>query len=72
MLDCTFFNVSRISIIGHGIMNNNEILKKVMKIIEINKLDILNIEVTESKIAIIFKDIVPNTILEQIHYDVIK
>ena len=72
MLDCTYFNVSRISIIGHGIMNNNEILKKVMKIIEINKLDILNIEVTESKIAIIFKDIVPNTILEQIHYDVIK
>ena len=72
MLDCTYFNISRISIIGHGIMNNNEILKKVMKIIEINKLDILNIEVTESKIAIIFKDIVPNTILEQIHYDVIK
>lgn len=72
MLECTYYNVSRISIIGHGIMNNNNILKKILGIINLDNLDILNIDVNESKIAIIFKDIVSNSVLEQLHNALIK
>lgn len=72
MLDCTYYNVTRISIIGHGIMNDQTILRKVMKIIEINKLDVSNIDINESKIAVIFKDVIPNTVLEQLHKEIIE
>lgn len=72
ILDCTYYNVSRISIIGHGIMNNNKILKRTMKILEINNCNILNIDVTEYKISIVFKDIVSNSILEQLHKEIIE
>ena len=71
-LDCTYYNVSRISIIGHGIMNNNTILKKTMKILELNNCNILNIDVTEYKISIVFKDIISNSILEQLHNEIIE
>lgn len=72
MLDCTYYNVSRISIIGHGIMNDNNILKKAMKIFVINNCNILNIDVTEYKISVVFKEIVSNNILEQLHNDIIN
>ena len=72
MLDCTYYNVTKISIIGNGIMNNNEILSKTLNIININKLEILNIDVNESKIAIIMKNVVPNAVLEQLHSELIK
>ena len=72
MLECTYYNVTRISIIGHGIMNDQNIMRKVMKIIEINKLDVSNIDINESKIAVIFKDVIPNTVLEQLHKEIIE
>ena len=72
MLDCTYYNVTRISIIGHGIMNNNNILVTALKIIDTNKLEILNIDVNESKISIMLKNTVQNTILEQLHTELIK
>lgn len=71
MLDCTYYNVSRISIIGNGIINNNDILNKIINIINLNNLDTWNIDASESKISIIFKDTVPNTILEQLHKELI-
>lgn len=72
MLDCTYYNVTRISIIGHGIMNDQTILRKVMKIIEINKLGVSNLDINESKITVIFKDVIPNMILEQLHKEIIE
>ena len=48
-------------------MSNNSILNKTMKVIEENKLDIISMEINESKIAIMFKEIVSNEILEQLH-----
>ena len=72
MLDCTYYNVTRISIIGHGIMNNNDILEKALNIININKLEILNIDVNESKIAIMLKNVVNNSVLEQLHAELVK
>ena len=72
MLDCTYYNVTRISIIGHGIMNNNSVLTDTLDIINNNKCEILNIDVSETKIAIILKNIASNTVLEQLHEKLIK
>ena len=66
-LDCSYSNISRISVIGNGIMSNNTVLKKVMNVIETNKLDILSMEINESKIAIMFKEIVSNDFIEKLH-----
>lgn len=67
MLNCTYTNISRISIIGCGIMSNNIVLKKAMEVIDDFKIDILSMEINESKIAIMFKTIVSNEILEELH-----
>lgn len=72
MLDCTYYNVTRISIIGHGIMNSNDILTDTLDIINNNKCEILNIDVNEMKISVILKNIVSNTVLEQLHRKLIK
>lgn len=63
----TFSNITRISIIGYGIMNNDSILKDVIKILELNELDPINIETNESKIVLTFKEKISNHILEQLH-----
>ena len=65
--ESSYLDITRISIIGNGIMSNNSILNKTMKVIEENKLDIISMEINESKIAIMFKEIVSNEILEQLH-----
>jgi len=66
-LDCSYINISRISVIGNGIMSNNTVLKEVMSVIENNKLDVLSMEINESKIAIMFKEIVSNDLVEKLH-----
>ncbi|MDO5557448.1 MAG: aspartate kinase [Clostridia bacterium] len=63
----SFANVSKISIIGNGIMNNKGIVQNILNIIELNNLEIFNIEISSLKISILFKDTVPNNILEQLH-----
>lgn len=65
--ESSYSDITRISIIGNGIMSNNSILNKTMKVIEENKLDIISMEINESKIAIMFKEIVSNEILEKLH-----
>ena len=73
MLDCTYYNVTRISIIGHGIMNSNDILTDKLDILLNKKLkQILNIDVNEMKISVILKNVVSNTVLEQLHRKLIK
>lgn len=70
--DTTYANVSKIAIVGHGIMNDDEILKQVMKIIELNGLEVYHLEINESKIAIIFNKKVSNCALEQLHKELIE
>lgn len=70
--EVTYSNVSKIAVVGHGIMNDNKILEKIMKIIELNGLEIYHLEINESKIAILFSQKVPNHILEQFHKELIK
>lgn len=59
--------ISRISIIGNGINENKEIINKVMKILEDNNLDILNLDITRTKLSITFKNIIDNAFLEELH-----
>ena len=66
-LKSKYLDITRISIIGNGIMSNNVVLNKTMKIIEDNKLEIISMEINEAKIAIMFKEIIPDEILEQLH-----
>ncbi len=71
-LECTYRDITRISIIGNGIMSNNSVLKKIMKILDEEKKEVLSIEVTESKISIMFKEIISNDILQKLHEILIK
>ena len=71
-LKCTYTNISKISIIGHGIMSHNNILKKTMNIIFDNHIDVLSMEINEAKIAIMFKENVSNEILEKLHENLIR
>lgn len=64
--------ISRISIVGTGIIRNIELIKEVLNLIKENKVEMLEFNVTESKISIDFKNVVSEKILEQIHQKVIE
>lgn len=64
--------ISRISIIGTGIIRHTEFIKQILDIIAKNKLEILELHVSESKISIDFKHEVPDKILEEIHAEMIS
>lgn len=64
-------DVSRISIVGNGIIRNFDIINKILNIVKQEKLDMLNFEVSESKISITFKDMINDSVLDRIHGSVI-
>lgn len=66
-IESDYLDITKISIIGNGIMSNNTILNKTMKILEENKLEIISMEINEAKISIMFKEIISNDILESLH-----
>lgn len=72
--ECTYNikGISRIGIVGFGIMNDKNTLEKILKIIENNKLELLHYEITETKIAIMFKEKIDNKILEELHLELIE
>ena len=70
-IEATYTDITRISIIGNGIMSNNLVLNKAMRIVEENKLDVISMEINEAKIAIIFKEIIPDNIVEELHKNLI-
>ena len=67
----SFYNISKISIIGYLINKDPSIIKNSFYIISLNNLDLLDIEITESKITFIFKEKISNKILEQLHQKLI-
>ena len=71
-LECTYKDITRISIIGNGIMSNNSVLKNIMKILDEEKTEVLSMEVAESKISIMFKEIISNDILQKLHEILVK
>lgn len=60
-------DISRLSIVGNGIIRNFENINKVLAMIEKSKLEMLEFHVSESKISITFKDRVSDEILQDIH-----
>lgn len=58
-------DISRISIVGNGIIRNIKFIKKVIDIIENEKLEMLEFNVSESKISINFKNMVNDEILKR-------
>ena len=70
--ECTYKDITRISIIGNGIMSDNSVLKNVMKVLDEEKVNIFSMEVAESKISIMFKEIISNDILQKLHELLIK
>ena len=65
-------DISRISIIGYGITSKDEILQKIIAIANKNCLEIFNIDISRTKISIVFKEIVKDEILEELHDILIK
>ena len=72
MFNSTFSNITKIAIIGHGIMNDDNILRNTVKILKLNGLEPFNIETNESKISLTFKEKLSNSILEELHNELIK
>lgn len=64
-------DTSRISIIGNGIIRNTTAITKTIDFIKENKLEMLEFNVSESKISITFKNIVSDKILERLHHEII-
>ena len=59
-------DLSRVSIVGNGIIRNISAMKSVLDIVDKNKLDMLEFDVSESKISVTFKNVVDDEILEEI------
>lgn len=60
-------DVSRISIVGYGISSRSDILNKILEIANKNDLEIFNIDVSKTKISIVFKDVVTDEVVKEIH-----
>ena len=63
----TFKYVSRIAVVGYGITNDNTVLKTLMKIVNNFNLDIYNIDITNTKIIITFRDTAEDNLLKILH-----
>lgn len=72
MFSSSFTNISRISFVGYGIMNRKEIIQEVLKILNLNNIEILTMQIDECKLSIMTKEKTSNKILEQLHHELIK
>lgn len=61
----------KLSIVGYAITQDNKVLNKIIKVLQKYKIEILDINLTQSKIEIILVDI-ENSILEELHKELIK
>ena len=64
-------DVSRISIIGFGISSRDDVINKILDIANKNSLEIFNIDISRTKISIVFKEIVKDGILQEFHKELI-
>lgn len=60
-------DVTKISIIGEGIMRNTKLIEKIINIIESEEVEVLRIEILDSKISVIFKEIISDSIWQKFH-----
>ena len=71
-IEISYKKVTRISMIGYGITNTSDIFSVINKIIDEKKLNIISLETSQTKIGIIFDNILNNDILELFHSKLIK
>ena len=64
-------DISRISIIGNGIIRNTDAIIKAINFIKENKLEMLEFNVSEGKISITFKTFVSDKLLEKLHNEIL-
>lgn len=60
-------DVSRISVVGFGISSRDEILNTILDVANKNSLEIFNIDISRSKISIVFKEIIQDDFLNELH-----
>ena len=60
-------DISRISIVGNGIIRNIDNIQNILNIIKKEKLEMLSFEVSESKISITFKNILEDNAVNLFH-----
>ena len=65
-------DISKISVIGYGLNSRDKILTKILDIADKNCLEIFNIDISRTKISVIFKDIVKDDILKELHDELIE
>ena len=70
--DIEYKNITKVSIIGYGIKNSNFIAEKTLDIIDKYNLNILNYELTESKLTLIFDKIIDDKIIELLHNNIFE
>ncbi len=61
----------KLSIVGYGITQDNIILNEVMEILQQDKVQVMNVNLTQSKIEMIVKQI-ENKTIEELHEKLIK
>ncbi len=64
-------DVVKLSIIGYGIIQDNQVLNQVMGILKKYQVEILDINLTQAKIEILVKEI-ENEVIEKLHRKLIK
>ena len=64
-------NIVKLTIVGYGITQDNKILKKVVKILEEDNIEITDISLNQSKIEVLLNEIKTKT-LEKLHEELIK
>ena len=70
-LTWTMTEVSRISFIGYGIKNNKEILEKTLKIFKKHNINILLVQIDETKLSIITKEKESDILIKELHKEFI-
>lgn len=59
--------VSRVSIIGNGVIRNFDLIEKIIDFLKKKEMELLNFEISETKISIVFKNIVDDEKINELH-----
>ena len=64
-------DISRISVVGFGISSRDKILNKILEMADKNSLEIFNIDISRTKISVVFKEMIKDEFIEELHNQLI-
>ena len=64
-------NISRISVVGYGISNDEKIITKIFEILKNDQIEILSMQIDECKISVMANKKIEYSILEELHSELI-